>query len=330
MPRPRLHHSGLPKYCYRDKRGRLFMLHPSGDKLRRQSYPDLDALLAAWRTTWGDSARKGAATVGDLLDAFLAALPARVKRSDLAAGTMADYARCVASLRPVWAQVRIEDVDVPMLYRWRDARGEDARVRANRERTVLFEAFKPAVRTGVIKDNPVRFLEPFKEKPRDRYVTDAEFMAVFNVAPPVVQAAMLLAAVTGLRQGDILRIRRADFDADGLTVRTGKTGKALTFAWSEGLRRAVLAAVGARDFVPLILLATERGSAYTPDGFRSLWHKAYAKALTANPDMPRWTFHDLRAKAGSESRDWRILGHSDRRTFDRIYNRLPRKFAPTR
>jgi integrase len=331
MARPRRNHTGLPSYCYRDKRnGRLFMLAPDGGKLRRRSFDSLDALLAAWRTTWGEAARDGAATVGDLLDAFLAGLQGRVDKGDLAASTAVDYTRCVISLRPIWGAVRIEDVDVPALYRWRDARGEDARVRANRERTVLFEAFKPAVRTGLIKDNPVRFLEPFREKPRERYVTDDEFMAVYVVAPPVVQAAMLLSAVTGLRQGDILRLRRSDFTESGLSVRTGKTGKVLEFGWSEGLRRAVLVAVGARDFIPLVLLSTQTGEAYTSDGFRTLWHKAMKAAREARPSMPRWTFHDLRAKAGSESRDWRLLGHMDQRTFERVYNRLPRRVIPTR
>jgi integrase len=147
---------------------------------------------------------------------------------------------------------------------------------------------------------------------------------------PIVQAAMLLAAVTGLRQGDILRIRRSDFAEDGLTVRTGKTGKAMTFGWSEGLRRAVLAAVGARDFIPMVLLSTQRGAAYTGDGFRSLWHRAMTAARKANPGMEPYTYHDLRAKAASESRDWQLLGHMDRRTFERVYNRLPRQVTPSR
>ena len=84
-----------------------------------------------------------------------------------------------------------------------------------RERTALV-GILPAVRDGRLRDNPVRLLEPFTEKPRDRYVTDAEFAAVYGSAHEVVKAAMLLAAVTGLRQGDILRLRRSDFDADGL------------------------------------------------------------------------------------------------------------------
>src|SRR5690606_19417135 len=104
----------------------------------------------------------------------------------------------------------------------------------------------------------------------------------------------------------------------------------LVFAWTEGLRRAVLAAVGARAFIPLTLLATERGRPYTGDGFRTLWHRAMGAALEAGDLRERFTFNDLRAKAGSESRDWKLLGHMDVRTFERVYNRLPRQVTPSR
>lgn len=337
MARPRSKITGLPSYCYRDsKNGKLYMLRPNGldangkPRMQRQTFADIDALLAAWRTEWGESAREGGPMVGDMLDAFLCDVLARVKDGTLAASTGKDYQRRIASLRPVWAAVRGDDVDVPMLYRWRDARGQDGKVQANRERTILFETFKLATRSGKLKDNPMRYVDPFKEKPRERYVTDAEFQLVYAKASPIVQAGMLLAAVTGLRQGDLLRVRRADFGEAGLTVRTSKTGAGLVIGWSEGLKRAVLAAVGARDFVPMILLSTEDGKPYTGDGFRTLWHRAMVATRKEHPTLPRFTFNDLRAKAGSDGRDWKLLGHMDQRTFERIYNRLPRQVSPAR
>ena len=301
--------------------------------MRRASYDDLDALLAAWRATWGGAARKGAAFVGDLLDAYLVNLQSRLAAEEISRTTYDDYRRCIENrhgLRAVWAKVRIEDVDVPDVDDWHEARGAQSRTRANRERTVLQNAFALGLRKGMTKANPARFVPAFKEKVRTRYVTDTEFMAVYAHAQPVVRAAMLLAAVTGLRQGDLLRLRRSDFGEDGLTVHTRKTGQPLVFGWTEGLRRAVLEAVESREFVPLILLSTEDGKPYTGSGFRSLWHKAKAAAYAANPAMPKYTFNDLRAKAGSESRDWRLLGHMDQRTFERVYNRLPRKVQPSR
>lgn len=336
MARPRTKNTGLPSYCYRDKRGKLYMLHPAGlgengkPKFERRTYGDLEGLLAAWRVTYGEAAQTGGDTVGDWLDALLAHSLGRARDGELAESTCKDYQRRIASLRPVWAAVRTDDVDVPMLYRWRDARGQQGKVQANRERTCLYEAFQLAVRRGRLESNPVRFLEPFKEKPRNRYVTDADFTAVYRHASPIVRAGMLLAAVTGLRQGDLLRIRRADFGEDGLTVQTRKTGAGLVIGWSEGLRRAVIEAVETREFVPLVLLATQDGRPYTGDGFRTLWHRAMEKALEAEPGLKRFTFNDLRAKAGSDGRDWRLLGHMDQRTFERVYNRLPRKVAAAR
>lgn len=42
----------------------------------------------------------------------------------------------------------------------------------------------------------------------------------------------------------------------------------------------------------------------------------------------RFTFHDLRAKAGSDSDDTRLLGHADLRTLNRHYRRKPETVQP--
>jgi len=54
------------------------------------------------------------------------------------------------------------------------------------------------------------------------------------------------------------------------------------------------------------------------------------KALAADPTMQRFTFHDLRAKAGTDGDDWQLLGHLDQKTHSRIYDRKPRKVRPAR
>lgn len=111
----------------------------------------------------------------------------------------------------------------------------------------------------------------------------------------------------------------------------------MLFAWTEGLRRAVLLAAGSRDFVPMILLSTQDGTVYTSSGIRSNWHRAHNAAIEASrpapeakPRLRTFTFNDLRAKAGSESRDWKLLGHLDQRTLERVCNRLPGQVRPNR
>ena len=42
----------------------------------------------------------------------------------------------------------------------------------------------------------------------------------------------------------------------------------------------------------------------------------------------RFTFHDIRAKAGSDSEDVKLLGHEDARIHRRHYQRKPIKVTP--
>ncbi len=58
---------------------------------------------------------------------------------------------------------------------------------------------------------------------------------------------MILAAITGLLQGDIVRLRRVDFGPDGLTVHTRKTRQPMLHASTEGLKFAVGARLRAAD-----------------------------------------------------------------------------------
>jgi hypothetical protein len=44
----------------------------------------------------------------------------------------------------------------------------------------------------------------------------------------------------------------------------------------------------------------------------------------------RFKFHDLRAKAGTDGGDGRLLGHFDQRTFQRVYRREPEQVDPVR
>lgn len=57
------------------------------------------------------------------------------------------------------------------------------------------------------------------------------------------------------------------------------------------------------------------GARYTLDGFSTAWQKLMAKAIKDKVLEQSFTFHDLRAKAGSESENAQdLLGHDDPRT----------------
>jgi len=306
------------------------MVPAAENKLQRRTYgKDVHRMMADWADIYGTSEQVGP-LIGATMDKYLGVIARKREKGDLSPTTERDYQKYVSSLRPVWGNVRWSDFDAPGIFRWQEARGEQSVVQCNRELTVMSQLVKLAGKLNLIKDNPLRFIDRLKEKPRDRYVTDDEFAAVFMHANSAVRAAMFIASITGLRQGDILRLRRSDFTKDGgLLVPTRKTNQPLLFDASPGLQQAYEMGLSVRTFASLHWLVTEEGKQYTGDGFRSLWHRAMTNAQKASP-LKRFTFNDLRAKAGSESRDWQILGHMDQKTFNRVYQRLPRKVAPTR
>jgi len=335
MPRPRKQPSGLPSYCYRDRRnGAYYMMAPApGGKLARRTYgDDLHRMLDDWARTWGATVRQGD-TVAAALDAYVGQLAQRRNRGEIEASTEKDYRKHIDKLRQVFGHVRLVDVDVPMLVRWRDVRGAKSPTQFNLERTALLEAFKVAVERGMVASNPVALLGRMRTKPRTRYATDAEVNAVLQHASRQVQAAVILAASSGLRQGDILALRRDAFGPDGLTwlpnKTKGKTRKPLQMPWTPGLRLACelaahrVAGIGH-------WLVNKQGKPYTSDGFRTMWDRAMRAAMKADPALQRFTFHDLRAKAGTDADDWQLLGHLDQKTHARVYDRKPRKVRPAR
>lgn len=337
MARPRKQRSGLPSYCYRDaKNGAYYMLLPApAGKLKRRTYgDDLHRMLDDWARTWGATQQQGD-TVAHALDAYLGQLAQRRARGEIQESTEIDYRKHITKLREVFGAVQLEDVDVPMLVRWRDVRGAKSPTQFNLERTALLEAFKVAVERGMVASNPVSMLGRMKTKPRDRYAEDAEVNAVLRYASRQVQAAVILAVSTGLRQGDILRLKRSAFGEDGLTwtpnKTKGKTRKPLHIPWSPGLRLACdLVAAHKIASIDGHWLVNKGGKPYTSDGFRTMWDRAMRAATEADPDLRRFTFNDLRAKAGTDGDDWQLLGHLDQKTHSRVYDRKPRTVRPAR
>jgi len=119
------------------------------------------------------------------------------------------------------------------------------------------------------------------QKPRDRYVSNAEFPAVQDIAPPVIQCAMMLARLTRLRQGDLLSLRLQNLTDEVIEVGTSKTGRPLVIQWSDELRAVVEKAKAQRGKVQSMYpLPTRSGGRYTRDGFKASWQKVMRRATS--------------------------------------------------
>jgi len=80
------------------------------------------------------------------------------------------------------------------------------------------------------------------------------------------------------------------------------------------------------------IIANERGQGYTSNGFKSNWQRLMNNAMESGIIKNRFTFHDLRAKAGSDAKGnaQELLGHASAATTKRVYERKPAKVRPIR
>ena len=270
--------------------------------------------------------------LGALLEAApagtMAALIERYTREVLARKaprTQATQRHELARLVKVFGHMAPGDVQPADCWGYFTERGSGSA--AHHEVRLLSHVFTWGLRWGAVQRNPARGLGLTTPKPRTRYVTDAEFLAVRELAPPMLGYAMDLALLTALRQGDILALERRNMTDEGLAVATSKTGKALVFEWDDHLRLTLAAALREPPQVRRFVICRRDGKAMTSSGFQTLWQRLMAKAVEAG--VERFTFHDLRAKslsdAGSLQEAATRGGHADPRVTARVYRRLPER-----
>ncbi|MGH8594638.1 MAG: tyrosine-type recombinase/integrase, partial [Gammaproteobacteria bacterium] len=151
-------------------------------------------------------------------------------------------------------------------------------------------------------------------------------------APELIRHYIIFKYLTGLRQGDILRL-----DAvrdDGIHLRTGKTGKRLIIGWTGELHYLVDRIKALRTIRSVFLFSTRRGQPYTGDGFRAIWQRTMKRALAERIIKERFTEHDIRAKSGTDADAsgldaQALLGHEDAGTTRRyIRHKQAHKVAP--
>lgn len=234
--------------------------------------------------------------------------------------TQRDYTQYCALLEAVFGHVAIDSIRPMDIAEYLRVRGETSKVRANREKALFSTIFNHARAWGYTDTtNPCTGIKGFKEKARDRYVSDDEYAAVWAVAHPTVQDAMDLALCTGQRPADVLKIVVTDI-ADGmLSITQNKTGKKLRIG-IEGDLANILARImeKPRSAVNQALLQDPNGQRLTYFALRSRFDKARESAGV------NFQFRDLRAKAATDTEDLahaqRLLGHRNRSTTE-IYTR---------
>lgn len=217
--------------------------------------------------------------------------------TDLADGTKAGYLGYIRrSLRPVFGELEPEDIEAADIYEFLDIRREQgAKIVANREIACLSSVFNFAIRRRLARYNPRLGVARNKEIPKSRYIRHDEFLASFEAAEDYVQDLMAGIYLMGLRPGEARNLLKSQITPNGIRWEESKTGKIKLIEWSSALQFFITRACSRTPESPYIF-SNSLGGRWTEWAMHSALRR-----LRSRVDGERWTWHDLRAKAESDS-----------------------------
>ncbi|MCO6440978.1 MAG: hypothetical protein J5I81_07825 [Nitrococcus mobilis] len=285
-------------------------------------------------------------TIGQLLERYaLEVVPTKAPK------TQTDNAAQMKRIYAVFGHMPIAALRPRHFYQYQDKR--EAKVAGRRELALLSHALTKAVEWGLIDRHPTKGEVRMEGEPaRTRYVEDWEVVEVLSLKPRrkkgsvrVIQAYIRLKLLTGMSQGDLLRLKPAEhFKSDGIHIQRHKTrkrsSKTTIYEWTPELREAVKMVREAtpKDIAPHLFCTGEGKSYVSDDGgtgsWKTMWQRFMKRALAETKLTERFTEHDLRAKAGSDAESLeharQLLSHVDARVTARVYRRKPERVRPLR
>lgn len=299
---------------------------------------DLDEARVKWAELERKTVPATTKTVGDMLRRYdRDVIPGKGIK------TQKDNRKCLVHLIRAFDSAPMMAITPQIIAQYRDAR--TAPVRANREISLLSHAFNMAREWGIYKlDNPTRGVRRNKEEPRDVYVTDEVWMAVYQEAPADLRLAMDLAYLTGQRPADVRKMRWSEVDDDYLMVAQGKTSLKLRIRLHQaGVPTGLGTLISMLDRSRPHLITTAEGKQLTEPMLRQRFEPARKRAAstaTGNGDkdlaeaIMQFQFRDIRPKAASEIVSLEdasdLLGHTTQGMTKRVYRRVGKVVNPSK
>ena len=161
---------------------------------------------------------------------------------------------------------------------------------------VLKAAWNWAAQRYDVGENPCTGVELNKERPRDRYVTQEEYIKVLALAPPELRQYMELAYLLRARLSEVQALTVDDVSDTHVRLERLKGSEGELTVISDRLREALSDVRGEPHIV----------YQYTESGFRSAWRRLQAKMREAGVEP--FNFHDLKARGVTDhEKNW--AGH---------------------
>ena len=328
------------------RRGRFFYIHRADGRWEDVG-TDVDQAkrTAARYNNPGD----GFGTMAYWFGEFLADCKLRVKAKALSQRTLDDYTGYADELGPLVAAFgkrfpeSIKPADV-QAYLEANAKLDPPRpVPANRERAFLSSCLSWMIRNEKVPDlkvNPcmrASGVQRNPERPRERYVTHAEYRAVYDAGNRSVKLAMELVYRTLQRpEVDVLAWTPANVqNKDGgkvLRFRQSKSKRLVDIGLTGQLGALVAEAIGEVPQLRQPILHRLDGDPYTYDGLSAMLKQAQDKVRAAHREskgplaaMPSFGLRDLKGKGATDmwlsdvpiERIQLLCGHADKATTER-------------
>jgi len=218
----------------------------------------------------------------------------------LADSTKANWSPWLDRLSDYFGELRVAQFDRPekirpVIRQWRDRYADKPRT-ADYGMQVLSRVISYAVELGKIAGNPCEGIKKLHSggDRADRIWTDADIAQLKRTCRADIANAVDLAAHTGLRQGDLLRLSWSHIGKDAIVITTGK---------SRFRREAIIPLYAAlRNVLAGIpkcattVLTNSRRRPWTAGGFQSSFDQAKKATGLCDKDLH---FHDLRGTAAT-------------------------------
>jgi integrase len=206
--------------------------------------------------------------------------------------TRTNWAPWLDKIQSHFGSLRIQTFDRPAIRSaikaWRDRYKATPRS-ADVGMQVLSRLLSFAAEEGLLTTNAATDIPRLYRNDRSSVIwTDADLRELAKHASPELMWAARLAALTGLRQGDLLRLSWSHVGDNAIEMRTSKTGRTAEIPLYDALR-ALLAEIPKRSTT--VLTSTKKRPWGT--GFGASWQDAI-KAAGIDKH-----FHDLRGTAAT-------------------------------